>query len=224
MAERFEEQSFGRCDVSPQFFLQILSWMFFKLVHMDDLHGTEPRPALDLVQTTLSQIWKVYEVGMRYEHLKRERVLHNDTTEITPNQKFVIVVLHSMVLTNCTPTPTPTVVGSVKHEPDDDVDLGVQECRIRSGILGSLKYLSIDRYDVQFETNACAKEMKQPTKASWTQLKRLARYLAGTQSARVALMKPGDDYDPHEAFQRVWSDSYWAGDANDRKKSIEFAN
>ena len=42
--------------------------------------------------------------------------------------------------------------------------------------------------------------MKQPTKASWTRLQRLALYLAGTQSARVVLMKPGTDYDPHEAF------------------------
>ena len=47
---------------------------------MDDLHVTGPRPALDLVQTNLSQIWTVYEVGMRYEHLKRERVLQNDKT------------------------------------------------------------------------------------------------------------------------------------------------
>ena len=43
--------------------------------------------------------------------------------------------------------------------------------------------MSIDRCDLQFGTNACAKEMKQPTKASWTRLKRLARYLARTQSA-----------------------------------------
>ena len=44
---------------------------------MDDLHVTGPGPALDLVQTNLSQkirfkIWTVYEVGMKYEHLKRE--------------------------------------------------------------------------------------------------------------------------------------------------------
>ena len=53
--------------------------------------------------------------------------------------------------------------------------------------------------------------MKQPTKAPWTRLKRLARYLAGTQSARVVLRKPGTDYDPHGAFLGVWSDNDWAG-------------
>ena len=72
--------------------LHIMSWMFFIEVHTDDLHGTGPRPALDLVQTNLSQkirfkIWTVYEVGMRYEHLKRERLLHDDRTQIVPNPK-----------------------------------------------------------------------------------------------------------------------------------------
>ena len=67
-----------------------------------------------------------------------------------------------------------------------------------------MQYLSIDGCDVaNSRMNACAKEMKQPTKASWTPLKRLARYLAGTQSVRVAPMKPGTDYDPHEALLRV---------------------
>ena len=93
----------------------------------------------------------------------------------------------------------------------------MQECRLHGGIVGSLQYLSNDRCDVQFETSACAEEMKQPTEASWTRLIRLARYLAGTQSARVVLMTPGTDYDPHEAFLRVWSDSDWAGAAKDRK-------
>ena len=132
-----------------------------------------------------------------------------------PNAKYLRVVLHSTGLTNCKPAPTPCVVGSVKHKPDDDVDLDMQECRLYREIVGCLQYLSMERCDVQFETNACAKEMKQPTKASWTRLKRLARYLAGTQSARVVLMKPGT-YCPREAFLRVWSDSS-AGDAKDRK-------
>ena len=77
--------------------------------------------------------------------------------------------------------------------------------------------MSIDRCDAHFETNACANETKQPTKASWTQLKRLARYLAGTLSARVVPMKRGTDYDPHEAFLRVRSDSDWFGDDKDRE-------
>ena len=83
-----------------------------------------------------------------------------------PNPKYLRVVLHSMGLANCKPAPTPSVAGSVKQKPDDDADLDMQECRLYCGIVGNLQYLSIDRCDVQFETNDCAKEMRQPTKAS----------------------------------------------------------
>ena len=138
-----------------------------------------------------------------------------------PSPKYLRVVLHSMGLTNCKPAPTTSGAGSVKQNPDDDADLDMQACRLYCGIGGSLHLstdrLSIDRCDVQCETNACAKEMKQPTKASWTRLKRFARHLAGTQSARVVLMKPATDNHPHGAFLRVWSDIDGAGNVKDRK-------
>ena len=96
-----------------------------------------------------------------------------------------------MELTTYKPAPTPSVAGSVKQKLDDDSDLDMQERRLYCGIVGSLQYLSVDRCDVQFETNACTKDMKQPTKASFTRLKRLAR-LAGTQSG-VVLIERGTD-------------------------------
>ena len=144
------------------------------------LISTAPdRDLTNLSQKIRFKIWTVYEVGTRYEHLKCGRVLHNNKSEITPKPKFLRVVLHSMGLPNSKPALTPSVAGSVKHKPDDDVDLDMQECRDSTvDLLGSLQYLSIDRCDVHFGTHACGKDMKQPTKASWTRLKRLARYLA----------------------------------------------
>ena len=154
---------------------------------MDDLHGTRPRPAKDLDQTNFSQkirfkIWTVYEVGMKVQHFKRERVLHDERIEIVPNPKHFGVALQSTVLTNCKQAPTPSAVGSVKQKFDDGAVLDMQERRFYSGIVGSLQYLSIDCCDLHFETNACAKETKQPTEASWTRLKRLVPYLARAQS------------------------------------------
>ena len=101
-------------------------------VHIDDLHDTGPKPVLDLVRTNLSQtirfkVWTVYEMGMRYENLKRERVLHEDRTEIVPNSKYLRVVLRSMGLPSCKLAPTPSVAGSVKQKPDD-AELDTQEC------------------------------------------------------------------------------------------------
>ena len=63
IAEQIEEQSFDRCDAAQQFFAKYEVDLYIE-VRMDDLHGTGPRPTLDLVQTNLSQknrfkIWSV---------------------------------------------------------------------------------------------------------------------------------------------------------------------
>ena len=64
-------------------------------VHMDDLRGFGPRLALDLVRINFSQdesfqcFGTVYEMGMRYEHLKRERCLQEDRTEIVAQPKVL---------------------------------------------------------------------------------------------------------------------------------------
>ena len=68
MADRLVEQSFDRCDAAPQFFANYELDVFIEV--MADLHGTGPGPALDLVQTNLSQkirfnIWTVHQVGMK---------------------------------------------------------------------------------------------------------------------------------------------------------------
>ena len=54
---------------------QIMSWMCFKEIHMDDLHVT----GLEQIQANFSQkirfkIWTVNEVDTRHEHLERDVV------------------------------------------------------------------------------------------------------------------------------------------------------
>ena len=136
---------------------------------------------------------------------------------VVPNGTFLRVVLLGIGLTTCKPAPTPSVAGSVKQKPDDDVDLDMQERRPYRGVVGSLQCLPVDRCDVQFETTARAKKMKQPTNASRTQLTWLARYLAVTQSVRIVFIKPGSDNAPHEACLRVWSDNETASNVKERK-------
>ena len=112
-----DEQSLDRCEAAPQFFVNYALDVPIE-VHMYDLHGNGPKTALDLSRINLSQtirfnVRTVYEMGTRYEHLKRERVLHEDRTEIVPNPKYLRVVLRSMGLTTCKPAPAPSVTESV---------------------------------------------------------------------------------------------------------------
>ena len=58
---------------------------------------------LDVVQTILSQrirfeIWTENEVGMRYEHLNRERLMHSDRIEIVANPATILRLLIREVL------------------------------------------------------------------------------------------------------------------------------
>ena len=118
MAEHLEEERFDRCEAAPQFFVDYAQDISVE-VHMDDVHGFGPRLVLDLVRLNFSQtirfkVRTVYETGMRYEHLKRERVLHGDRTEIVPSPKYLRAVLRSMGLTNFNSAPIPSAAGSVK--------------------------------------------------------------------------------------------------------------
>ena len=93
MAGRKEEQSFDKGGAAAQFSSNYELDVFIE-VHMDDLHGTGPRPALEQIQAKLSpkilfKIWTVNEVGTRYEHLMRDRLLHNERTEIMANAQHL---------------------------------------------------------------------------------------------------------------------------------------
>ena len=105
-----------------------------------------------------------------------------------------------MGLANCKPAPTSSGAGPVKQKSDDDAGLDTQECRLYRGLVGSLQSLSIDRCDMQFETSACAKGDEATDESFMDTTVLLARYLAGTHSTKVLLMKPEADHDPHEVF------------------------
>ena len=68
--ERLERPSFDRCDAAPQLFANCELDVFIE-VHMDDLHGTRPRLALEQMSKQTShrksvfKIWTVNEVGTR---------------------------------------------------------------------------------------------------------------------------------------------------------------
>ena len=199
--------------------LHMLSWLVSSGYTWNDLHGIGPRPAQDLVQTNFSKkirfkIWTVYEEGMRYEHFKRERVLHNDMIEIVPNPKHFGVVLQSTLLTNCKQAPTPSVVGFVKQKFDDGAVLDTQERRVCRGIVGSLQYLSIDCCNLHFETCLC--EGDEATDRSFMDTIETIGPIFGKGPVRVLFTLEQTMFRMVH-FLRVWSDSDSGGNVKDRR-------
>ena len=103
-------------------------------VHIIDLHGTSPRPASRSPDSDRG--------GHEVRPPNRQRVLYNDRTEIVPNAKYLRLVLSQHGADASQPQHQVTA-GYVKQKLDDDVDLGMQECRLYRWIFGSLQYLSV---------------------------------------------------------------------------------
>ena len=173
---------------------------------MDDLHGTGPRLALDLAQANLSQkirfrIWTVNEVGVRCEHLKRERVLHNDRTEIVSDAKYI----EGSVAQHGADKVAKQRQRRVQLDPSSRrlTMMLTKTCKSADSIVGLLgacrtcQLIAVtcnSRRTVVQKIEATDKSIMDTTETISLVLG------AVNQSARVALMKPGADYDPNDAF------------------------
>ena len=189
MAERQEEQSFDRCDAAPQF-LAIYELDVFMEAHMDDLHGTGPKPALDRVQTNLSQkvhfkVWTVHEMAW-------------GTNTSNVSECCTTTGLRSWPTQNTCEECCTAWIGNLQTSNDTNCSGTRQTESWRWCWPGHARVQTLlwNRWEPavlvdtslwrQFGMNACVKEMKRPTKASRARLKRWARYLAGTQSATIS--------------------------------------
>ena len=75
---------------------------------------------------------------------------------------------------------------------------------------GSLAYAAIDREDVQLEVNRLAKLMSSPTCGGMVALRRMVRYMVGTQDYDVKMPMPCSK-GRVRAQPRVSCDSDWTG-------------
>lgn len=97
---------------------------------------------------------------------------------------------------------------------ESDVALGAQQSEAYRRIAALVNYLATDRVDLQFAAGVLGRSAARPTKRSWTNLKRVARYLV--KHPRVAYKF--DNCKVEEAVTLVgYSDSDWAGCKESRR-------
>ncbi|XP_020674288.1 uncharacterized protein LOC110093670 [Dendrobium catenatum] len=82
-------------------------------------------------------------------------------------------------------------------------------------LAGSLHYLTITRLDLSFATNTICQTMHNPTIYDYMRLKRLLRYLRGTQHLGLPISKGSMEL-------TTYCDADWASDTTDRKSITGF--
>eukprot|EP00435_Cladocopium_sp_Y103_P027470 s353_g6.t1 len=176
-------------------------WLFFNSslgvlveVHMDDFFATGPTKGLEKFDVEIRKRIKMKTVihpmrpGEEFSHLKRARHIFEDGIFITPRRKYAEDMLKMLGLEDCNPAPTPHVLGEV----NEIGPLSASNVKVFRACVGLALYLSYDRTDIQFSVRELTKYMKSPTEGSMTRLRRLARYLQGTQDYGVWLPRSGD--------------------------------
>eukprot|EP00439_Symbiodinium_sp_Y106_P052723 s3817_g7.t1 len=211
-AQQAGTEGFERCTAAPWFFYNAARDASME-VHMDDFYGAAPeREAVEFLESLSKKIvmkYKIHRPGDTFEHLKRIRTVHEDGMMVKPNPKYLQGMLKTLGLENANPAPTPEVPSKeVKH----DVPLDETKAFEYRSCVGKALYLSFDRPDCQHAVRELTKTMKQPTAEGLNALRRLARYLKGTQEMGVWLPREGE----METLEAI-SDTDWANCKRTRK-------
>jgi hypothetical protein len=114
-------------------------------------------------------------------------------------------------MSDCKPVSTPV---DVSHKLDDTGEsTGVDKLQYQAAV-GSLMYLSVwTRPDIAFAVGMVARYTANPKQQHWAAVKRIFRYLKGSQDRGIEYANsPVDDL-------HGYSDADWAGDVVDRKST-----
>ena len=178
---------------------------------MDDIViACESLELLSDIKSALSSEYKMKDLGELNYFLGVRIVQEND--KIFINQSFYTEkLLKKFGFENAKPVATPVDVSCVLEKASDDAELFDEE--IYQSAVGSLLYLSTrTRPDITFAVCNVSKFCIKPTKAHWTAVKRIFRYLRGTSDLGIL-------YEKNSKSCVGYSDADWAGDKSDRKST-----
>jgi len=191
-------------------------------LHMDDFHTTGPRAQLEWLGEALKRNFRtnqveIYGVGSTYTHLKRRRERTEEGMKITPSKAHVSKLKKLYGLDHCATKGTPIVKESAKADEAEESSRSLttaEKARYRTAV-GVLLYYAQDRPDIQFAAGVLGRKLSEPTEKEESQMRRLIRYLAGTEEVGLLLPARGTDAGAREL--QIFSDADWAGESGQRK-------
>ena len=185
-------------------------------LHVDDGHGFGKETIVAELLTFLSEkIEMKYVQGIwcgSYEYLKTVKVRDEKKLTSIPNKKHFQSALKKLEMSDCKGSVSPKL-DKVYIDGDNEELSEEQTSRFRSSML-TLLYLSNERTDIQSKVRLLCTKLKSPTALEMRQLKRLLRYVKGTEDMST-VFEMRDSNDRREQLVKrleFYTDSDWASD------------
>lgn len=181
------------------------------LLYVDDilLTGSDEALLQDLL-ASLKQRFPMKDLGKPSYFLGIE-IESYDGGLFLHQAAYVRDILHQTAMYECNPMATPLPL----RQEYEESDLFTEPTYFRS-VAGKLQYLTITRPDIQYAVNFVCQRMHTPTQADFGFLKRILRYIKGTQSLGLHIKK--------QSFLNLsaYCDSDWADCKETRRSTTGF--
>ena len=191
-------------------------------LHVDDGHGCGKETIVaELLAFSLRRQMK-YVQGIwsgSYEYLNTMKLRDERKLTSIPNKKYLQSALDKLDMGDCKGSVSPKLDKACIDGDSEELD-EEQTSRFRSSVL-TLLYLSIERTDIQSTIRLMCTKLKNPTALEMRQLKRLLRYVKGTEDMST-VFEVRENNDRREQLVKkleVYTDSDWAKEQTKRKST-----
>jgi hypothetical protein len=183
-------------------------------IYVDDILITGPdKNRIEKLKSALKEEYQMKDMENVSRYLGLDVVQSKDKETIRVNQKtYIRSILKTFGFENCNPVSTPMEPGIVLQKSEQGIDEELQQKYQRA--IGSLMYAMVQtRPDISYAVSTLAQYSSNPDQTHWAGVKRVFRYLKGTQEL-------GLEYSKHASRQVVgYSDADYAGDRDNRRST-----
>ena len=168
------------------------------------------------VKKSIEEKLKVKDMGQLNHFLGVKVVQKKESGDISIGQElYTKELVKKFQVDQSKPVATPFKPGSKLIQEDSENQLFDQ--KIYQSAVGSLLYLSTRTWpDIMFAVRTVARFCEKLTKQHWIAVKRILRYLNGSQSLGLL-------YSKDKEYKCIgYSEADWAGDLEDRKSTLEY--
>lgn len=180
--------------------------LLYMLVYVDDIILTgNNNTHLQKFITSFSTRFSLKDLGNISYFLGMEAHRNTQGLLLTQN-RYIADLLTRTKMSGAKPVATPMCPNTTLTLKSGDLMKDPTQYR---AVVGSLQYLSLTRPDISFAVNRLSQYMHQPTTEHWNAVKRLLRYLVGTQNQGLYFATS------NTPSLHAYTDADWAGNKDD---------